>query len=76
MSTKPFIVIQPLGTMPPATFPAQGGTTTFYWNPVVVVGEDGTAEVSFPAHHNTKTYNLHLEGISHDGEIISSALKQ
>lgn len=71
MSNKPFVVIQPKGVMPPAVFPSQGGSTTLYWNPIVVVGEDGTAEVTFPVHPMVKEYNIHLEGISHKGDIIT-----
>lgn len=50
--------------------------STIYWNPVVTIGQDGTSEFNFYTSDSTSpTLNLHIEGITDDGEIINTDVK-
>jgi len=68
---KRFAVIEPLGVAPAFDFPKSGGAVTNYWNPVVVVGPEGRAEITLPIMGRQTPSSVTLEGISHDGDIIS-----
>ena len=59
-----------------ATDPMRDLRSTIYWNPIVTIGQDGTSEFDFYTSDTTSpTLNLHIEGITDDGEIINTDMK-
>lgn len=44
--------------------------TTIYWNPTIVTDSTGTAKVTFYTADKPTTYDISLEGITNNGEIV------
>ena len=73
---KPAQKYTPRYNVAPATDFARDLRSTIYWNPVVTIGQDGTSEFNFYTSDSiSPTLNLHIEGITDDGEIINTDMK-
>lgn len=48
---------------------------TLHWEPVVYLGEDGEANLSFFTDDKPTTYTIHIEGISDDGRPFTKMLE-